>query len=479
MKISCPACAAKYSIADEKVQDRLAKIRCRKCGTTIVIDGKVNPASVYAADGGSDPVQPSAPMASQTSTEAEYSVDFGDNDQRTMSVAALVEAYNAGEVTTETYVWAEGMADWAPLGDMPDIVDALHAAATSSPQASTSSDPAGSPAPHSEPPASAPVTSAPLTSAAAPTESAPQPEATPDFSAAAGLSARAASPWENEAHRAAARPGGGRGSTADLFGNFDTAGSEEDVTTSAPQGAGPAQQTTATGARNESSVLFSLSALTSAAAATPAASSASSPSPSNAAAHEDSGLIDLKALTSSPSTTDTSPAPAGLAAPLMAPPLGIAAPLGSGVEAQVSIPPLGQKNRTGLYIGGGIAIAAIAIAATIAVTSSKPPPAPQPTAAAASPAAPGATQSAPTPEPKLTAQPPATGTAEEAASAKPSGKTATHHHYVWHGHASKSSSKSSTASAVKASAPKKVVHHHSACGCAPGDLECAMRCAAR
>ncbi|MCC6899815.1 MAG: zinc-ribbon domain-containing protein, partial [Polyangiaceae bacterium] len=30
MKISCPACAAKYSIADEKVQDKLAKIRCRK-----------------------------------------------------------------------------------------------------------------------------------------------------------------------------------------------------------------------------------------------------------------------------------------------------------------------------------------------------------------------------------------------------------------------------------------------------------------
>ena len=39
MKISCPACSAKYSIADEKVTDKLAKIRCRKCGATIVIDG--------------------------------------------------------------------------------------------------------------------------------------------------------------------------------------------------------------------------------------------------------------------------------------------------------------------------------------------------------------------------------------------------------------------------------------------------------
>ena len=51
MKISCPACQAKYSIADEKVTDRLAKIRCRKCGATIVIDGKTTPANVYTAAG--------------------------------------------------------------------------------------------------------------------------------------------------------------------------------------------------------------------------------------------------------------------------------------------------------------------------------------------------------------------------------------------------------------------------------------------
>ena len=51
MKLSCPSCAAKYSIADEKVQDRLAKIRCRKCSATIIVDGKVNPPSVYTSDG--------------------------------------------------------------------------------------------------------------------------------------------------------------------------------------------------------------------------------------------------------------------------------------------------------------------------------------------------------------------------------------------------------------------------------------------
>ena len=78
MKISCPACQAKYSIADEKVTDRLAKIRCRKCGATIVIDGKTTPANVYTAageapDAGGGAVEPDAGGSS-------YSVDFGEGD---------------------------------------------------------------------------------------------------------------------------------------------------------------------------------------------------------------------------------------------------------------------------------------------------------------------------------------------------------------------------------------------------------------
>src|SRR6187402_3818195 len=72
VKISCPACQAKYSIADEKVTDRLAKIRCRKCGATIVIDGKTSPANVYTAAGEA----PDATSAvEQDASASQYSVD--------------------------------------------------------------------------------------------------------------------------------------------------------------------------------------------------------------------------------------------------------------------------------------------------------------------------------------------------------------------------------------------------------------------
>ena len=36
MKISCQSCAAKYTIADEKVVGKIVKIRCKKCSATIV-----------------------------------------------------------------------------------------------------------------------------------------------------------------------------------------------------------------------------------------------------------------------------------------------------------------------------------------------------------------------------------------------------------------------------------------------------------
>src|SRR5690606_12419096 len=89
VKISCPSCTAKYSIADEKVKSRLAKIRCRKCGTTIVIDGKVDPPTVQAADGpaaGADRSNAPASNAAMAAGEppggvSEYTVDLAVDEQ--------------------------------------------------------------------------------------------------------------------------------------------------------------------------------------------------------------------------------------------------------------------------------------------------------------------------------------------------------------------------------------------------------------
>jgi predicted Zn finger-like uncharacterized protein len=444
VKLSCPSCGAKYSIADEKVQDRLAKIRCRKCSATIIVDGKVDPPNVYTSEGGS--VSQSAPLETGDGgggpAPGEYSVDFGDNDQRTMSADDIVQAYRRGQLTADTYVWTEGMADWQPVGSVPELAEALTTTAAAAPAA----------------PAAAPR---------------------------------------------AARTGSGRGSATDLFGGIDKAGSEEDVMTSAPQPSAAASPALATGARNESSVLFSLSALT-ASGPLPTTSTRSTASATDTRG-EDSGLIDLKALTSAAGSL---PPPNPLA--LGAAPLGMAAPLGGMTAPALAADGpshRGGGSKTGLYIAGALVFVGALIAGAIVMTAgnrdtasaanaaTQPVAVPTPAAQPAQAAEPEAKKEEPT------AQAPATGTAVAEAAPKDTPTkqaSTTSKSSVSHSKPKSSNSTSSsntTTAAVEKPAPvekpaaassdtgstekkKPAVKKEKTCNCGPGDLMCAMKCAA-
>jgi predicted Zn finger-like uncharacterized protein len=432
VKLSCPSCAAKYSIADEKVQDRLAKIRCRKCSATIIVDGKVNPPSVYTSDAAAPAADFGETGGAPAASGTEYSVDFGDNDQRTMSVDDIVQAFHRGELTAETYVWAEGFGDWQPITEVPELAGAL----------------------------------------------------------GGGEDSGAMAP------RAAARTGSGRGSATDLFGGIERAGSEEDVLTSAPQGGAQAAGGAATGARNESSVLFSLSALT-ASAPVPSFAAKSSP-PSGAAGDkdDDSGLIDLKALTSAVGNQ-----PPANSLMLGTAPLGMAAPLGGMTAPVMAMDGAGHRpasSKTGIYIAAAMVIVGALIAGAIVVTGNKEAPAaansPAPVAA---PAPPPVVEAPKKEEP--TAAPPATGTAEAAkdtapkpaSAAKPSAAAVARYTAAKKA-ASASAEKaadvptkkeaspsSDTSSSGSSDAPKKKKPpKEKTCNCSAGDLMCAMKCAA-
>src|SRR5271170_4884497 len=107
MKITCQSCQSKYNVADEKVQGKIVKIRCRKCGATIVVQG----------NGGA------AANGSGAAGGANGSV--GEGEPRTMSIGELVEAYNAGTIAQDTFIWTDGMDDWKPLSEVEAVVSAL------------------------------------------------------------------------------------------------------------------------------------------------------------------------------------------------------------------------------------------------------------------------------------------------------------------------------------------------------------------
>jgi predicted Zn finger-like uncharacterized protein len=338
MKISCQACEAKYTIADEKVQGKVAKIRCKKCGATIVVNGNAS-GEAAPADGGEGGLV--------------YTVSVSDGDQRTMSVAEIVTAYNSGEITGETYLWADGMDDWLPLASVPAILEALNAAA-------------GEPEPAADP-------------------------------------ARAAS--RRDGSRAGFDLFGGGGAAAEPA----PAAAAEDPSFDSPMGGGSAAA--ATGARNEQSVLFSLNALVNAErkSAPPNASKTKDDS-----GLIDLGALAAKASSEPMGGSMSEPmmpmAPM-LGAPLLAPPPVATA----AVPTAAAAPP--PASKTGMYVGGAIVFATLVGAGVFVATRPKEqPPAPPvvattaPTATETAPA-PTATSTAVDPTAAVTASATATATA--------------------------------------------------------------------
>ena len=432
MKITCQSCQSKYNVADEKVEGKIVKIRCRKCGATIVVNGTGGAATNGTA--GADTTAQQGAVGS----DAQWHVNVGDNDQRTLTLSELIDAYNTGVVTQDTFIWCDGMDDWRPLAEVDVVVNALHASANQ---------------------------------IAVGTPGAFEPQAPAAYEAQAAAGGYDPPAAEAQAAYAAPAPEPKRAAVAkreararDLFAT--NAG--EELHTSAPvapHAMAPVGDTALTGQRNENSVLFSLAVLTKDTEARPA-------TVPPAANKEDSGLIDLKALAQKAESMrpmamgdgDVFHAPLGLT-----PPLG--APVGAlGTSAADAQP----KSKLPLMIGGGAGVLVLLVLGiVIGVKIGASGPAPLPTAVAV-------TATAPTVEPSATAAP---TTTESAASTAPSSSIAAAKKPApggWHPpgtptpklNSSSGGGSSGATPTTPTPTPKK---SGGDCGC-NGDLMCLMKC---
>jgi predicted Zn finger-like uncharacterized protein len=443
MKITCQSCQSKYNVADEKVQGKIVKIRCRKCGSTIVVQGNGG----AATNGSGAAAAPSGLAASGEADGTQWHVNVGDAEPRTMSLAELVEAYNAGAVAQDTFIWTDGMDDWKPLSDVEVVVSALHGAASASPGAAF-------PSPAQEPAYVAPAAPA----------SAPMMAAAPVAVAVAAEPRRAAVVKRDARAR-------------DLFGGGGVGG--EEVQTSAPvvpqmmPASAMDDASKMTGQRNENSVLFSLAVLTKDAGDRP---DEEAPRPTGKTS-DDSGLIDLKAL----ALKAESMRPASLGdGNAFASPLGMAS---SAIGAPIGMlgSPLGeapQKSKLPLFIGGGAGIVLLLVLGIVIGVK-----------VAGGGAAPEASAMASTaPTVTATAEPSATASATTEASASapaPSASVAVKHAPagggVYHppaGGAAKPAGPATGAAGTgttPAATPPPPKKAGSDCGC-NGDLMCLMKC---
>ena len=334
MKIVCDSCAAKYSIADEKVAGRVFKIRCKKCGAAIVVKGE-SPAAEPATTAGS--------ASFDYGGEAVWHTVVDGEQQGPFAPAQLGSMISAGTMGWDAYVWREGFDDWKPAQDIEELVQAIM-------------NPGGAPAAGG--------------GAADPFEG-----DNPTIAQSAPSAAKSSAPAKASAKASAG---------ADLFAQSEGSpfggggGDEDDVVASAASPRVGANQAM-TGARNENSVLFSLSNLQALATGSPGGgSSSSSSAPSRAAgpsggktgmaAGEGSGLIDIRALASATGLSgggggySPSPMIGSGPAPKVDDLLSIGSPsvgLGSALAAPVIIAEKSEPARG----GGGMMILAAAIVA--------------------------------------------------------------------------------------------------------------------
>lgn len=317
MKVSCPSCEAKYNIADEKIKGKKVKVRCKSCGTQILVDGNSSQVSSVAPpddpnDGGT--TQSSSPAALDDSATADaWTVNFSDTDERTLTTAEIAEMAKQGQLPDEVFVWKEGMPDWQLVTSVPELASALAAAKRSAVSAkpSPSQSPGGAASAGSKPSVTGaagaslgPIVAAPGSALAKKMASAksaaqkraaelesskPESEQTAGHKAATAAGATTAAkpttepppaaksaPEQSLAPKAATKLAAKRQTgTHDLFAAVDRAGSEIDVDTSDAEH----EPVKATGARNENSVLFSLDALKSGMLGGPAATAPTQQSP--------------------------------------------------------------------------------------------------------------------------------------------------------------------------------------------------------
>ncbi len=365
MKIVCDACSAKYTIPDDKLKAKQNKVRCKKCGYTIV----------FSADNGTSAALPPAaePEAASASSEATWFAAVDGEQTGPLTREELFGLLAGGQVDQGTLVWREGMEDWLRLADVTELDERPFAGGT----AVFSS--------FEEPPAPPPsgafvaVVSSDVESSVNEGFTALPVQSDSIGPVLLGDSVIAEALATGSAHQTivdgflrteapSTRPAS---AAAPVFADFFATAPQAQYTGSNKMVA----------ERSEDSVLFSLATLTQ---STPAVKA-------GAAANDASGLIDIRVLASA-----------------AAPAQGGRAPVASMASPVIPLAP--RKKNTGLLAGAVVAgIAVVGLAAAVVVVATRPAPVVEapavPPTVAVEPSAPAA-EIAVAPAPEAPAAPP-------------------------------------------------------------------------
>ena len=159
MKFSCKKCRAQYAIADDKIRGKVIKVRCKRCQQLIVVKepqtdsvdappaaddgGMLQDASLelefenafrdlYRSGLGQAPqkapaVPPSAPPLEPPAGVEEPVWFFGldGSEEGPFTLVEMEEHLRQGRLTAEHFAWRDGMEDWKPLPEIPELAQLM------------------------------------------------------------------------------------------------------------------------------------------------------------------------------------------------------------------------------------------------------------------------------------------------------------------------------------------------------------------
>ncbi len=134
MKFVCDGCQTRYSIADEKVRQRILRIRCKTCGHVITVQsGEVVPGPQdFSGRAGSDAgpsagaaARPSAGLSRASASAREWFVAVDGKGQGPLNCTDAAKVIVSLKPEQSVHVWKDGMDGWKRPSDVAIIAQEI------------------------------------------------------------------------------------------------------------------------------------------------------------------------------------------------------------------------------------------------------------------------------------------------------------------------------------------------------------------
>jgi predicted Zn finger-like uncharacterized protein len=126
MKVGCQQCGASYSVADDKVEGRKLKLRCKRCGEPMIIDGRPDAQQDDGQFGaGIQVVRPRPSTLPEGDAEPSWYLALDESAQGPYRLVEVIAHCASGLVSADTLVFHDGLDGWKKASDVPELSTAF------------------------------------------------------------------------------------------------------------------------------------------------------------------------------------------------------------------------------------------------------------------------------------------------------------------------------------------------------------------